>query len=137
MSPTYSQLAKKFRIFKPYFTKRNRALGGGPQRKGIVYKITTVSPRKPNSARRTIAKVRLIFNNRRVFTKIPGIGEHRLQNHSLVMVRGHGPKDTPGINYHLIRGLCDFVTIETFGRKNRRSKFGLKYQDDDKEENEK
>jgi len=129
MAPTYAQLAKGGRIFKPYFVKRNRALGGGPQRKGIVYKITTMSPRKPNSARRTIAKVRLVFNDKRVFAKIPGIGEHRLQNHALVMVRGHGPKDSPGVNYHLIRGLCDFVTTEPFGRKNRRSKFGLKNED--------
>lgn len=131
MSPTYSQLSKGSRIFKPYFLKRNQALEKGPQRKGIVYKIATMSPRKPNSARRTIAKVRLVFNNKRIFAKIPGIGEHRLQNHSLVMVRGHGPKDSPGVNYHLIRGLCDFVTVEPFGRKNRRSKFGLKYEDDD------
>ena len=133
MAPTYLQLAKGGRIFKRYFLKRNRALEGGPQRKGIVYKITTISPRKPNSARRTIAKVRLVFNNKRIFAKIPGIGEHRLQNHSLVMIRGHGPKDSPGINYHLIRGLCDFVTIEPFGRKNRRSKFGLKNEEDEDE----
>jgi len=126
MAPTYSQLAKGGRVFKPYFVKRNRALGGGPQRKAIVYKITTISPRKPNSARRTIAKVRVIFNDKKVFAKIPGIGEHRLQNHALVMIRGHGPKDSPGVNYHLIRGLCDFNTSETYGRKNRRSKFGLK-----------
>lgn len=137
MAPTSLQLAKGCRVFKTYFSKRNTALGGGPQRKGIVYKITTVSPRKPNSARRTIAKVRLVFNKRRVFAKIPGIGDHRLQNHSLVMVRGHGPKDTPGINYHLIRGLCDFTLTEPFGRKNRRSKFGLKYQEENKEGDEK
>lgn len=135
MAPTYSQLSKKTRQFKPYFEKRNKGLEGGPQRKGIVYKIATVSPRKPNSARRTIAKVRLVFNEKRIFAKIPGIGEHRLQNHALVMVRGHGPKDTPGVNYHLIRGLCDFVTAEPYGRKNRRSKFGLKKEED--EENKK
>ena len=58
--------------------------------------------------------------------KIPGIGDHFLQPHSLVFVRGHGPKDSPGINYHLIRGLCDFNKVETFGRRNRRSKFGVK-----------
>lgn len=100
--------------------------GNAPQRKGVIYKIAVMSPRKPNSARRTFAKVRLLWNNKRLFAKIPGIGEHFLQAHSLVLVRGHGPKDSPGINYHLIRGLCDFVKIEPYLRKNRRSKFGVK-----------
>jgi len=100
--------------------------GYAPQRKGVIYKIAVMSPRKPNSARRTFAKVRLLWNNKRLFAKIPGIGEHFLQAHSLVLVRGHGPKDSPGINYHLIRGLCDFVKIEPYLRKNRRSKFGVK-----------
>jgi len=110
------------------FIKRRKApaFDGGPHRKGVIYKITTMSPRKPNSARRTFAKVRLLVNNKRIFAKIPGIGEHFLQAHSVVFVRGHGPKDSPGINYHLIRGLCDFVKVEPYGRKNRRSKFGLK-----------
>ena len=85
-----------------------------------------MNPRKPNSARRTFAKVRLSFNDKKVFAKIPGIGEHKLQPHSLVFLRGHGPKDSPGINYHLIRGLCDFTLVEQFGRKNTRSKYGLK-----------
>jgi ribosomal protein S12 len=85
-----------------------------------------MSPRKPNSAKRTFAKVRLLFNNKRIFAKIPGIGEHFLQSHAVVLVRGHGPKDSPGINYHLVRGQCDFIKIETYGRKNRRSKFGVK-----------
>lgn len=84
-----------------------------------------MSPRKPNSARRTFAKVR-IANKHRLFAKIPGIGDHFLQAHSVVMVRGHGPKDSPGINYHLIRSLYDFIRAEPFGRSNRRSKFGLK-----------
>lgn len=97
-----------------------------PQRKGVIYKIAVMSPRKPNSARRTFAKVRLLFNNKRLFAKIPGIGEHFLQSHSIVLVRGHGPKDSPGINYHLIRGLCDFIKPEAYGRRNRRSKFGAK-----------
>jgi len=70
---------------------------GAPQRKGIVYKIAVMTPRKPNSARRTFAKVRIIISNKRVFAKIPGIGQHFLQPHSVVLVRGHGPKDSPGI----------------------------------------
>lgn len=106
--------------------KKAPAFLNGPHRKGVIYKITTMSPRKPNSARRTFAKVRLLVNDKRIFAKIPGIGEHFLQAHSVVFVRGHGPKDSPGINYHLIRGLCDFVKVEPYGRKNRRSKFGLK-----------
>jgi small subunit ribosomal protein S12 len=117
-------------FIKPRFNKKKKGKApvffGAPHRKGIVYKITTMSPRKPNSARRTFAKVRLLFNNRHLFAKIPGIGEHYLQAHSMVFVRGHGPKDSPGINYHLVRGLCDFIKDEPYGRKNRRSKFGLK-----------
>ena len=85
-----------------------------------------MSPRKPNSARRTIAKVRLSFSDKKVFAKIPGIGDHKLQAHSLVFLRGHGPKDSPGVNYHLIRGLCDFTHQELFGRRSARSKYGLK-----------
>lgn len=119
------QLINKRRIKR----KRNikaLAFENAPHRKGVIYKIAIMSPRKPNSARRTFAKVRLLFNDKRLFAKIPGIGEHFLQTHSIVFVRGHGPKDSPGINYHLIRGLCDFIKIEPYGRRNRRSKFGVK-----------
>ena len=122
---TVNQLCFKGRI-RPKTRLKAPAFLGAPHRKGIVYKVTTMSPRKPNSARRTFAKVRIIFSKRKIFAKIPGIGEHFLQNHALVFLRGHGPKDSPGINYHLIRGLCDFMKSETFGRKNRRSKFGVK-----------
>jgi len=106
--------------------KKAKAFGDAPHRQGVIYKIATMSPRKPNSAKRTLAKVRLLWNNKRIFAKIPGIGEHFLQAHSVVFVRGHGPKDSPGINYHLIRGLCDFIRLEAYGRQNRRSKFGVK-----------
>jgi small subunit ribosomal protein S12 len=119
------QLINKRRVNK-IKKKKATAFENAPHRKGVIYKIAVMSPRKPNSARRTFAKVRLIFNNKRLFAKIPGIGEHFLQTHSIVFVRGHGPKDSPGINYHLIRGLCDFIKIEPYGRKNRRSKFGVK-----------
>ena len=95
-------------------------------KRGIIYKVAQMSPRKPNSARRTFAKLRIISNNKRIFAKIPGIGDHYLQPHNVVIVRGHGPKDSPGINYHLIRGLGDFIRVETYGRSNRRSKFGVK-----------
>jgi len=119
------QLINKRRIQKKR-KKRSPAFNKAPHRKGVIYKIAVMSPRKPNSARRTFAKVRLLFNDKRLFAKIPGIGEHYLQTHSIVFVRGHGPKDSPGINYHLIRGLCDFIKVEPYGRKNRRSKFGVK-----------
>lgn len=101
MLPTGNQLSLGLRVAK---RRRNRvaAFDGAPMRKGVVYKIAVMTPRKPNSARRTFAKVRIIVNQKRVFAKIPGIGEHHLQAHSVVMVRGHGPKDSPGINYHLI-----------------------------------
>jgi len=122
---TLQQLVVKFRE-KHINKKKAPKFGDAPQRKGVIYKIAVMSPRKPNSARRTFAKVRLLWNNKRIFAKIPGIGEHFLQAHALVLVRGHGPKDSPGINYHLIRDLCDFVKIEPYIRKNRRSKFGVK-----------
>jgi small subunit ribosomal protein S12 len=118
MLPTLHQLSieKNIRIKK---IRRNKvaAFLGAPQRKGVIYKIATMSPRKPNSARRTFAKVRIIISKKKIFAKIPGIGDHFLQAHSVVLVRGHGPKDSPGINYHLIRGLYDFVKIELFGRR--------------------
>lgn len=127
MLPTLHQLSiEKFK--RTHKIRRNKVAPflGAPQRKGVVFKIATMSPRKPNSARRTFAKVRILISNKKVFAKIPGIGDHFLQAHSVVLVRGHGPKDSPGINYHLIRGLYDFHKIELFGRRNRRSKFGVK-----------
>ena len=127
MLPTLHQLSIE-RDKRTHKIRRNKvaAFLGAPQRKGVVFKIATMSPRKPNSARRTFAKVRILISNKKVFAKIPGIGDHFLQAHSVVLVRGHGPKDSPGINYHLIRGLYDFNKIELFGRRNRRSKFGVK-----------
>jgi len=125
MLPTGRQLSNGIRIRK---RRRNKvaAFEGAPMRKGIIYKIATMTPRKPNSARRTFAKVRVGSKQKKIFAKIPGIGEHFLQPHSVVLVRGHGPKDSPGINYHLIRGVFDFNRIELYGRTKRRSKFGIK-----------
>lgn len=120
-----NQLGRNVRLRK-WRRPTAAALAGGPQRKAGVYKIAVMSPRKPNSARRTFAKVRILLTGKRIFAKIPGIGEHFLQAHSTVWVRGHGPKDSPGINYTLIRGLADFNKIEVYGRRNRRSKFGIK-----------
>jgi small subunit ribosomal protein S12 len=126
MFPTMIQLSKK-RV-RTHKIRRNKVapFRGAPQRKAVVYKIAIMTPRKPNSARRTFAKVRILISNKKVFAKIPGIGQHFLQPHSVVLVRGHGPKDSPGINYHLIRGLYDFNKVEVYGRRNRRSKFGVK-----------
>lgn len=123
--PTSHQLGNGIRQQK-WRRSTAAALAGGPQRKAGIYKIAVMSPRKPNSARRTFAKVRILLTGKRIFAKIPGIGEHFLQAHATVWVRGHGPKDSPGINYHLIRGLGDFHRIEVYGRRNRRSKFGIK-----------
>lgn len=125
MLPTGNQLNKKPRIKKKRKYKA-QWFQNAPQRKAVVYKIATMSPRKPNSAKRTFCKVRISINSRKVFAKIPGIGEHFLQAHSIVLLRGHGPKDSPGINYNLIRGKYDFNRAELFNRKNRRSKFGVK-----------
>jgi len=102
------------------------ALEGAPQRQGMVYKVTIMTPRKPNSAKRKIVKVRLGYNRRRVFANIPGLGTHELREYSLVLVEGGAAKDLPGVNYTVIRGALDFSRIEDFGRKQRRSKFGLK-----------
>jgi len=125
MAPTLNQFRFKIRSGK---TIRNKvaAFDGAPNRKGVVYRIAITSPRKPNSARRTFAKVRLSSNGKRVFAKIPGIGSHFLQPHSVVFVRGHGPKDTPGVNYHLVRGIYDFNRLELYGRRQKRSKYAVK-----------
>lgn len=125
MFPSVNQLSKNIRRGKTR-SLRAPAFKGAPLKRGIIYRIAQMSPRKPNSARRTFAKVRIVSNNKRVFAKIPGIGDHYLQPHHVVIVRGHGPKDSPGINYHLIRGLGDFMRVEAYGRSNRRSKFGVK-----------
>jgi small subunit ribosomal protein S12 len=96
MLPTGRQLSNGIRKSK---RRRNTvaAFEGAPMKRGVVYKIATMTPRKPNSARRTFAKVKVGFKQKRIFAKIPGIGEHFLQAHSVVLVRGHGPKDSPGI----------------------------------------
>lgn len=122
--PTAKQLMKDARVRK-HRRPRLLALQGAPYRRGIIYKLTTMSPRKPNSAKRKIAKVRLVYNLKRVFAAIPGKG-HNLHEYSVVIVRGGSAKDLPGVNYTLMRGLEDFNFLETFERKARRSKFGIK-----------
>lgn len=124
MAPTLIQLSKGIRKGKKK-TLRAPAFEGAPNRKAIIYAVTKMAPRKPNSARRRFVKARLLFNKKRVFAKVPGIGEVNILPHFIVLVRGHGPKDTPGVNYHLVRGLYDFNAPENFERRKRRSKFGV------------
>ena len=124
--PTAKQLMRDVRSGR-YRRSRLLALQGAPYRRGIIYKITTMTPRKPNSAKRKIAKIRLVYNLKRVFASIPGKG-HNLHEYSVVMVRGGSAKDLPGVNYALMRGLFDFAPHELFERKARRYKFGIKRQ---------
>ena len=98
------------------------ALQGCPQKRGVCTRVYTTTPKKPNSALRKVAKVRLT-NGFEVVTYIPGEG-HNLQEHSVVMVRGGRVKDLPGVRYHIIRGTLDSVGVA--GRKQGRSKYGAK-----------
>jgi len=123
--PTLRQLS-----FYGRKNKRRRcavaALVGSPQRLGVVVKVATTTPRKPNSAKRKYAKVRVMFSKKVIFAHIPGIGNHGLQEYSIVLVEGGSPPDVPGVNYSLVRGQKDFYELESFKRRKRRSKFGTK-----------
>lgn len=123
--PTSNQLGAGARRKPKRSSRALRAFGIAPHRRGVVYQLAIVTPRKPNSARRKIAKVLLCYNDKRVFTQIPGLG-HELHKHSSVMVEGGGAKDLPGVSFSLMRGMLDFTDLESFGRQNRRSKFGVK-----------
>ena len=98
------------------------ALGASPQKRGVCTRVYTTTPKKPNSALRKIARVRL-SNGMEVTAYIPGIG-HNLQEHSVVMIRGGRVKDLPGVRYHIVRGKLDASGVE--GRKRGRSKYGAK-----------
>lgn len=119
--PTINQLVRKGRSDKRKKTK-TPALQGCPQRRGVCTQVKTSTPKKPNSALRKIARVRLT-NGIEVTSYIPGIG-HNLQEHSIVLVRGGRVKDLPGVRYHLVRGALDTAGVE--GRLQRRSKYGAK-----------
>lgn len=99
------------------------ALNGAPQKKGVVRKLVTRTPKKPNSAIRKLALVRLT-NRRRIYAYLPGEGKHSLQEHSVVLVRGGRVKDLPGIKYTRVRGVYDFAGLT--GRAKGRSKYGTK-----------
>lgn len=120
--PTYNQLCKKKRIQKKK-KKKTPALESSPQKKGICTKLVLRTPRKPNSALRKLAKLKL-SNKKRVYAYIPGEGEHNLQEYSNVLIRGGRVKDLPGIKYHLVRGKLDFAGLTK--RKTSRSKYGTK-----------
>src|ERR1017187_3460939 len=121
LMPTISQLVRKGRDAVRYKTK-SPALQSCPQRRGVCTQVKTTTPKKPNSALRKIARVRLT-NGIEVTTYIPGIG-HNLQEHSIVMIRGGRVKDLPGVRYHIIRGTLDAVGVAN--RKQSRSKYGAK-----------
>jgi small subunit ribosomal protein S12 len=119
--PTLNQLIHTPRCQKQS-RKKTRALESCPQKKGTVLKVLIVTPKKPNSALRKVARIRL-SNKRIVSAYIPGEG-HNLQQYSTVLMRGGRVKDLPGIKYHLVRGKYDFLGIKT--RKVGRSKYGTK-----------
>jgi len=119
--PTISQLVRKGRKVIKGRTK-SPALNACPQRRGVCVRVYTSTPKKPNSALRKVARVRLT-NGIEVTTYIPGVG-HNLQEHSIVMIRGGRVKDLPGVRYHVVRGTLDAVGVE--GRKQSRSKYGAK-----------
>lgn len=119
--PTISQLVRKGRAPLKKKTKAP-ALKANPQKRGVCLIVKTANPKKPNSALRKIARVRLT-NGVEVTTYIPGIG-HNLQEHSVVLVRGGRVKDLPGVRYHVVRGTLD--SAGTADRKKSRSKYGAK-----------
>jgi len=119
--PTISQLIRKGRQ-KQRSVKKNKALEGCPQKRGVCTRVYTTTPKKPNSALRKVARVRL-SNGIEVTSYIPGEG-HNLQEHSIVLIRGGRVKDLPGVRYHVIRGTLDASGVEN--KKKSRSKYGTK-----------
>ncbi len=117
--PTVNQLVKKGRTSKKYKSK-SPALETCPQKRGVCTRVFTTTPKKPNSAMRKVARIRLT-NNIEVTGYIPGVG-HNLQEHSIVIIRGGRVKDLPGVRYHVIRGSLDCEGVED--RMKGRSKYG-------------
>ena len=119
--PTINQLVRKGRSAKPK-KSRTRALQQCPQRRGVCLQVTTRTPKKPNSALRKIARVRLT-NGQEITAYIGGEG-HNLQEHSVVLVRGGRVRDLPGVRYHIVRGSLDSLGVDE--RRRGRSKYGAK-----------
>ncbi|TAL27692.1 MAG: 30S ribosomal protein S12 [Alphaproteobacteria bacterium] len=119
--PTFNQLVRKGRA--PQFKrKKNADLQGNPQKRGVCTRVYTTTPKKPNSALRKVARVRMT-NGREATCYIPGVG-HNLQEHSVVLVRGGRVKDLPGVRYKIIRGTLDTQGVDK--RKQSRSRYGAK-----------
>jgi small subunit ribosomal protein S12 len=119
--PTINQLVRKGRQ-KPKKKIKTPALHGAPQKRGVCVRVYTSTPKKPNSALRKVARVRLT-NGIEVTSYIPGMG-HNLQEHSVVLIRGGRVKDLPGVRYHIIRGTMDTIGVDD--RRQGRSKYGAK-----------
>jgi small subunit ribosomal protein S12 len=119
--PTINQLVAKGRK-QVRVKSESSALQGSPQKRGVCVRVYTTTPKKPNSALRKVARVRLT-NGYEVTTYIPGVG-HNLQEHSIVLVRGGRVKDLPGVRYHIVRGTLDASGVQD--RKKSRSKYGAK-----------
>ena len=119
--PTINQLVRKGREAVPKKSK-TPAMEACPQKQGVCIRVYTTTPKKPNSALRKVARVRLT-NGLEVTSYIPGVG-HNLQEHSIVLIRGGRVKDLPGVRYHVVRGTLD--TTGVAGRKQSRSKYGAK-----------
>ncbi len=119
--PTINQLVRKGRQ-KVHRRSKSPVLDRCPQKRGVCLQVKTMTPKKPNSALRKIARVRLT-NGKEITAYIPGVG-HNLQEHSIVLVRGGRVRDLPGVRYHIIRGTLDAMGVE--GRKQGRSKYGRK-----------
>ncbi len=119
--PTISQLVRRKRVVQ-HRRRKSMALEKCPQKRGVCLQVRTMTPKKPNSAMRKIARVRL-SNRKEVTVYIPGEG-HNLQEHSIVLVRGGRIRDLPGVRYQVIRGTLDCAGVE--GRKQARSRYGAK-----------
>ena len=119
--PTFNQLIRKSRT-KPRVKTKSPALQQCPQKRGVCTQVKTTTPKKPNSALRKIARVKLT-NGIEVTAYIPGVG-HNLQEHSVVLIRGGKVKDLPGVRYHIVRGTLDAQGVKD--RKQSRSKYGAK-----------
>lgn len=119
--PTINQLVRQGRVPK-VFKSKVPALGRSPQKRGVCTRVYTTTPKKPNSALRKVARVRLT-NGYEVTAYIGGEG-HNLQEHSVVLIRGGRVKDLPGVRYHIVRGSLDTAGVE--GRRQGRSKYGAK-----------
>ncbi len=119
--PTINQLVRKGRK-KSKTKSKSPVLGGSPQKRGVCLQVKTMTPKKPNSALRKVARTRL-SNGKEVTVYIPGEG-HNLQEHSIVLIRGGRVRDLPGVRYHVLRGVLDASGVD--GRRQSRSKYGSK-----------